>query len=307
MRRTFLAVVVIMLFASLSIAAPSSHDPRTPAEIGAGIRYQLSDVLGTSSKIHTIFFVLSDQEGKTVVTERFIGRVPKGMPTPTFAILRDADARAEVSARAASLIVTVDGQLVESISLKELVRRGSDLMAMDASRSPFVSARPKGIATSSPAVPAAGSMASRKLTPHQQDTWNGCDDDEYCTAQWNYCNENCAPWDPYNPCEACNSNYTECTGGDELSDWTDDTIISSTPGLSVCGDPSQIYAQFKTYTQYSNYTHHQEFQYFRCLEEDGYHYTTVTVSDTYYIAYCYHLIDGTSCNSSLRYYITCLN
>jgi hypothetical protein len=305
MRKTFLAIFVVMLCASLSTAASPSGDPRTVAGIGPGIRYRLTGALEPSSKIHTIFFVLYDTTGKTVVAEKFTGQVPKGLDDPTFALLRDEDARAEAIARATSLIVTVDGHLVDTMPLKELLRRADNLVAMDSSSSPFVNVRPKGTAIPPPVAAPTTQIAGPKPHPHQEDVWPGCNQDDYCLAQWNYCNDNCSPWDPYNPCQACDSNWTECTGGVELSAWSSDTLIYSTPGLNVCGDYSQFYAQFQTYVQYSNYTRHQEFQYWRCTDDYGDHYTTFTTVDAYSYSYCYHVVDAASCNSGFRYYISC--
>src|SRR4051812_26693549 len=100
MRRTLFAVSVVVLFASSSFAAPASPDLKPPGKIGPGIRYQLKNALKASSKVHTIFFVLYDTAGNTVVSEKFTGRVPKGLANPTFALFRDEDARAQVTARA---------------------------------------------------------------------------------------------------------------------------------------------------------------------------------------------------------------
>ncbi|HEV7570617.1 MAG TPA: hypothetical protein VGQ21_03875 [Thermoanaerobaculia bacterium] len=306
MRKWLSVVCVVMLLASFASAAPASPDTKTPGKISPGIRYQLMGALDGSSKIHTIFFVLYDTAGKMVVTEKFTGRMPKAFANPVFALLRDDDARAAVMARATSMIVTVDGQLVDKISMNEFLRRAGDLVALDSSLSPFTSARTKVDAAPSRQAPKAPGTASSTLHPRREDTWQGCANDEYCAAQWTYCNDNCSPWDPYNPCEACNSNYTECTGGVELDAWSEDTLISSTAEpLPVCGDLTQIYAQFKTYTQYTNYTHHQEFQYWRCSDGEGDHYTVVTTVDNYSYSYCYHLIDAGACNSNFRYYISC--
>lgn len=307
MHKLFVTIVVVLLFASLSIAAAPSADPRTPGLVGPGIRYRLAGALAVSSKTHTIFFVLNDAAGHAVVSEKFTGQVPKGLTDPTFTLLRDEDALAEATARATSLIVTVDGQLVDTMPLKELLSRASDLKAIDSSSSPFLNARPKGPGTSSSlkALPTAG-VAIQKLHPHQEDTWAGCNQEDYCYAQYYYCIDNCSPWDPYNPCEACSSNLSACQGGVEIDAWSETTLISSTyDGLWKC-DPTQVATVGKTYQEYAEYTHHQEFQYWRCIDENGEaHYTTVTTVDTYYTTYCYHLIDPYSCNSGLGAYINC--
>jgi hypothetical protein len=292
-RKSFLITSVILLIASLSSATPSSPDPRSRATTGPGIRYQLAEVLGADSKIHTIMFVLYDSAGKTVVSEKFTGRLPKGLTNPIFALFRDGDAFAEATGRAKSLTVTLDGRFVENIPFRELQSRASDLTAIDSSRSPFLNRRPKGIAISATEAPAAIKTAGPKPHPHQEDVWPGCNQDDYCLAQWNYCNDNCSPWDPYNPCQACDSNWTECTGGVELSAWSEDTLVSYSFVLFACN-----VQRTQTWTYDNLYIHHQEFQSWLCQEEDGNHYNTVTTADYYYTTHCYAAYSMSSCLSS---------
>ena len=282
----------LLLCLAVAAALPLSAERRTvsppDAEEGApGFRYQLAQTLTPGLTPHVIKFVLVDGAGRQVVTDTFTGTLKKQLVSPIFILFRD-DSSAYTAARerARSLSVQLDGKEVDHLSFGDLERRAANLMVKGL-RAPFVNPPPRLTRGTSPSAASVSGGFARKFVPTTEtETWEGCQDDEYCYDQWNYCNENCAPWDPYLPCQDCNSNLSACTGGIETNSWSENTIASYSLIEYECKAPEN----HDIYGLYTIHVHHQEFQAWYCNEADGAHYFTINTVDSYFDQYCYSLV-----------------
>jgi hypothetical protein len=281
-----LPVLVSLMLASTAFAAPGRLlSPNDNQPTAPGYRYRLAATL-TAGQSHIITFTLRDDHGQKVVTDTFSAtQLKRDIVEPIFILFRDdPDAFSQARDHAADVVVYADGKQVDHLTFSALKL---DAAALDGFQPHafFVNPRPRLIrhqpaneANSSPATNAA--RKSIKPTTFTE-SWAGCNDDDYCYAQWNYCNENCAPWDPYNPCEACNSNLEACTGGIKTAEWTEDTDVSQT-ATSYYGCHNG-----NLYNEVTHHFHRQTFQTWMCDEADGTHWFTINTAESYYDLPCW--------------------
>ncbi|HEY2324161.1 MAG TPA: hypothetical protein VGJ82_14985, partial [Thermoanaerobaculia bacterium] len=205
---------------SRTIAPRAGEGPTAP-----GFRYQLHETIIPGDLPHVIHFLLTDERGKMVVGDTFTVKSRKQIVDPVFLLFRDDPTAYEAARdRARQIVVSFDGSERERLTFAELQQRATIPVA-DAH--PFY-ANPKPRLRKSAAPNLSAELMARFRPTTFTESWTGCNDDDYCYAQWDYCNANCAPWDPYNPCEACDSNLEACTGGVKTAEWTDDTVTSTT-------------------------------------------------------------------------------
>jgi hypothetical protein len=296
MRNRFMAAGLAGLFFISGSVVAASPAP-VVAPLRPGLAYQLHATIPADGKSHEVQFVLYDGRGAVVARDTVtVHLAPMYGPLDgaVFTLFHDEKVNAEAQRRGASLAVTLDGTRVEEITFAEFLRGATELVALESSRIPFGgefarTAKPRAEASK----PALSAVIPKLRLKADTETWNGCADDEYCYAQWNYCNENCAPWDPYLPCQACNSNLTECTGGTMTTSWSDDDVTSSTFNGYFCDTftPGPPYGNHTT-EKWTFTIRHREYQTWKCSEEDGDHYTTINTVDTTHTEVCYHEINN---------------
>jgi hypothetical protein len=311
MRHSLSAAILgtFLVSGSMPLFAADAAPAAAATALRPGLAYRLDATIPADGNAHQLEFVLYDAHRGVVARETFTVKLALRygpVASPIFTIFHSAQAAAEARRRADALVVEMDGARVEEIPYSELLSRASELTLIDSSRIAFGGefARTAGDRVGVPKAPQAlhDAAAPKLRLQTETESWQGCADDEYCYAQWNYCNENCAPWDPYLPCQACNSNLTECTGGTMTNSWSTNDLVSQTHNRNVCDafDPG-------TFEEWTSEIRHREYQTWRCTEEDGDHYTTINTVDSTHYETCYTQAINNSCpglavvNASCRF------
>jgi hypothetical protein len=278
---TLFLVTPLSLFADDSRAAGPRRGGEGPT--APGFRYQLQQTIAPGDSPHTIRFLLTGERGDMVVDDTFTVKSRKQIVNPVFLLFRD-DPTAYENARdrARQVVVSFDGGELERLTFSELQRRAA-IPPPDAH--PFY-ANPKPRLRKTPAMPDLTAELMGRFRPTTYtESWAGCNDDDYCYAQWDYCNENCAPWDPYNPCEQCDSNLEACTGGVKTAEWTENTHTSTTqnsPTTYACHNGNM-------YIEDTQHYHSQTYQTWMCDEADGTHWFTINTAESYFDLTCFDL------------------
>lgn len=306
------SAVCLFLTASALLASPDrepgpARDVQPVHKAQQGIAYRLEVIIPNDRQTHVVEFTLNDSEKHMVASDRFTFRLAakaSQLVNPIFVLFSSDGSYAAAQLKAQRALITVDGKIFDETSFADFQGRAIDLSTVDPSRvafgAPFVRAAAKRPVLQVQPDPVAAAAARRlRLTPNT-DTWNGCNDDDYCYAQWNYCNENCSPYDPYLPCSACNSNLEACTGGIETNSWSENTYVSQAFVQYVC----DVNATTHTYAQFDQTWRHREYQTWLCQEADGDHYTTINTVDYNFHQYCY-LFSANSCVGNPFALITC--
>jgi hypothetical protein len=270
----FLVTPLSLLAGESRIIAPrAAEQPSAP-----GFRYQLQETIEAGDVMHAIRFVLTDDHGQTVVDDTFTVKSRKQIVGPIFLLFRD-DLTAYEAARdrARLVVVSFDGSERERLSFTELQRRAT--IAPPQAHPFYANPKPRLRKTAAPNLSAELMERFRPTT--YTESWQGCNDDDYCYPQWDYCNANCAPWDPYNPCEACNSNLEACTGGIKTAEWTDDTATSESSTDNYGCHSGTLYREITIHH------HTQTYQTWMCDEADGTHWFTINTAESYYDLPCW--------------------